>query len=45
VTAYGLTPKQAATVAFLSLFVTVIGGLILALFFRWKNKRKNFLTN
>jgi ABC-type spermidine/putrescine transport system permease subunit II len=38
---YGLTPKQAATVAFISAFVTVIGGLLLALWFRHKNRKGN----
>jgi ABC-type spermidine/putrescine transport system permease subunit II len=38
---YGLTPKQAATVAFISAFVTVIGGLLLALWFRRTNRKGN----
>lgn len=36
---FGLTPKQAATVAFVSAFVTVIGGLLLALWFRRRNRK------
>lgn len=38
---YGLTPKQAATVAFVGTFVTIIGGLLLALWFRRKNRKGN----
>jgi hypothetical protein len=34
-----LTPKQAVTVAFVSAFVTVIGGLALALYFRHRNRK------
>jgi hypothetical protein len=34
-----LTPKQAATVAFVSAFVTVIGGLALALWFIHRNRK------
>lgn len=34
-----LTPKQAATVAFVSAFVTIIGGLLLALYFRHINRK------
>lgn len=36
----GLTPKQAATVAFVSAFVTIIGGILLALYYRRRNKRR-----
>jgi hypothetical protein len=34
-----LTPKQAAAVAFVSTFVTVIGGLTLALWFIHRNRK------
>jgi hypothetical protein len=40
-----MTPRQAATVAFVSVFVTVIGGILLAFFFRWRNSWKNKLTH
>lgn len=33
-----LSPRQAAACAFVATFVTVIGGLALALYFRHKNK-------
>lgn len=33
-----LSPRQAALVAIVSTFVTVIGGLLLALYFRQRNK-------
>ena len=38
---YGLTKQQAATVAFVSAFITVIGGLLLVLWFRRKNRKGN----
>lgn len=34
-----LTPKQAASVAFVATFVTVIGGIALAFYFRRRNKK------
>lgn len=34
---FGLTRRQASLVAFVSAFVTVIGGLLLALWFRRRN--------
>lgn len=36
---YGLTAKQAATVVFVGTFVTVIGGIVLAFWYRRKNRR------
>lgn len=38
---YGLTKQQAATVAFVSAFITVIGGLLLVLWYRRQNKKGN----
>jgi hypothetical protein len=35
----GLTRRQAATVAFVAAFVTVIGGLALALWFLHRNRK------
>jgi hypothetical protein len=35
-----LTPRQAAAVAFVSAFVTVIGGLLLAIYFKRRNDRR-----
>jgi hypothetical protein len=37
---FGLTPQQAKLVAFVALFVTVIGGFVLALWFRHSNRAK-----
>jgi hypothetical protein len=35
-----LSPRQAATVAFVSTFVTVIGGVCLAIYFKRRNDRR-----
>jgi hypothetical protein len=37
--ALALNPKQAATVAFVSVFVTIIGGFLLALWFARRNRK------
>jgi hypothetical protein len=43
--ALSLSPRQAAIVAFVSTFVTVIGGIALAIYFKKRNDKRIILWN